>query len=80
MFFILVVRSSISTPVVSRDLQFPAPYMKSRQAWIENLNTLEEQKLGLIDLHPDVFACMPRIDMIQKNVRWQRMYKFVVSG
>lgn len=50
---------------------------KPRQVWVNNLDTLEEDTLGIIDLHPDVFATFPRIDLIHKNVVWQRKYKFV---
>lgn len=48
-----------------------------RQAWIENLDTVEEQKLGLIELHPDIFAAQPRVDVIQENIEWQRKYRYV---
>ncbi|KAG4066856.1 hypothetical protein HA402_012923 [Bradysia odoriphaga] len=30
-----------------------------------------------MDLHPEVFAGMPRIDLIHQNFHWQRMYRFV---
>lgn len=60
-----------------RDLLFPPKYQKPRQVWIENLDTLDEKKLGLIDLHPDIFAVNPRIDIIHQNVRWQQLYKYV---
>ncbi|XP_037025342.1 39S ribosomal protein L4, mitochondrial [Bradysia coprophila] len=52
-------------------------FIQPRQAWIENLDTLESQKVGLMDLHPEVFAAMPRIDLIHQNFHWQRMYRFV---
>jgi len=64
-------------PVLSRDLKFLDKYDPPRQAWLENMDTLEQKNLGLIDLHPNVFGVMPRIDVIHDNVRWQRMYKFV---
>lgn len=52
-------------------------YQKPREVWIENLDTVQEKKLGFITLHPDVFAASPRIDIIHQNVRWQKMYRFV---
>ncbi|KAL6265203.1 hypothetical protein P5V15_005287 [Pogonomyrmex californicus] len=52
-------------------------YQKPRQVWLENLNTIEEKKLGLITLHPHIYAAAPRIDIIHQNVRWQRMYRWV---
>ncbi|KAL1121951.1 hypothetical protein AAG570_003359 [Ranatra chinensis] len=63
--------------VGSRKLEFLNGYEPPRQAWVESLNSPEEEKLGIVDLHPDVFGEMPRIDVIHENVRWQRMYKFV---
>jgi len=33
-----------------------------QQAWIESLSTVEDEKLGIIDLHPDVFGIPPRFD------------------
>ncbi|XP_036140525.1 39S ribosomal protein L4, mitochondrial isoform X2 [Monomorium pharaonis] len=52
-------------------------YQKPRQVWLENLNTIEEKKLGLITLHPHIYAAAPRIDIIHQNVRWQQMYRWV---
>lgn len=60
-----------------RELLFPPKYDKPRQIWLENLDTIEEIKLGILDLHPDVFGTYPRIDVIQQNIRWQRNYRFV---
>ncbi|KAJ3644366.1 hypothetical protein Zmor_027031 [Zophobas morio] len=64
-------------PVESRQLAFPPKYQKPRQAWLENFDTIEEKKLGIIDLHPEIFAANPRIDIIQENVRWQSLYRYV---
>lgn len=52
-------------------------YENPRQAWIENFDSLDALKLGIVDLHPDVFAANPRIDVIHQNVRWQRLYRYV---
>ncbi|XP_011881067.1 PREDICTED: 39S ribosomal protein L4, mitochondrial [Vollenhovia emeryi] len=52
-------------------------YQKPRQVWLENLNTVEEKKLGLVTLHPHIYAAAPRIDIIHQNVRWQKMYRWV---
>lgn len=49
----------------------------SVKAWVESFDTLEEKKLGVIELHPAVFGEMPRIDVIQENVKWQQLYRFV---
>lgn len=63
--------------VTKKEWKFPPTYTKPREVWIENLDTIKEQKLGLFELHPSVFATVPRIDMIARNVNWQRNYKFV---
>lgn len=52
-------------------------YQKPRQVWLENFNTVEERKLGLVTLHPHIYAATPRIDIIHQNVRWQQMYRWV---
>ncbi|XP_043254071.1 39S ribosomal protein L4, mitochondrial [Colletes gigas] len=52
-------------------------YQKQRQVWLENLDTVERKKLGLVYLHPEIYGASPRIDIIHQNVRWQRMYRFV---
>ena len=31
-----------------------------RQAWLESMRDYDEQHLGLVDLHPDVFGVPPR--------------------
>lgn len=48
-----------------------------RQVWIENLDTTDVQRNGILELHPDVFAAPPRIDLIHRNVVWQQKYKRV---
>lgn len=53
-------------------------FQKPREVWLENLDTVERKKLGLMFLHPEIYAAPPRIDIIHQNVRWQRMYRFVV--
>ncbi|XP_076296764.1 mitochondrial ribosomal protein L4 [Lasioglossum baleicum] len=66
-------------PVISktnyRDEKFQ--YQKVRQVWLENLDTVESKRLGLVYLHPAVYAAAPRVDIIHQNVRWQKMYRFV---
>jgi large subunit ribosomal protein L4 len=63
-----------------RALAYPPKYKRVQQAWVENLNTVEEQKLGLVDLHPDVFGAQPRIDIIHENIEWQIKYRKVVCN
>jgi len=67
-----------SIPILtSRKLEFPPKYRAPQQAWISNLDAVEEEKLGLIDLHPEVFASLPRLDIIHENIRWQQLYRRV---
>lgn len=66
-----------ATSIIPLVTEFPATYQQPRQVWIENIDTIDEQKVGLIELHPDVFAASPRIDVIHQNIEWQRKYRFV---
>ncbi|CAG9830453.1 unnamed protein product [Diabrotica balteata] len=63
--------------VEPRTLAFPPKYQEPRQVWLESLDTIDERKLGILELHPDVFATNPRIDIIHQNVRWQTLYRYV---
>ena len=65
--------------ITSRELQFKPARRLARQAWVDNLDTIEEQKLGLVDLHPDIFGAFPRIEILWMNIKWQRLYRHVVS-
>lgn len=72
--------SNVVAPTVSNTVlaeQFPAKYQATREIWVENINTIDEQKLDILSLHPDVFGAMPRIDLIHQNVTWQRKYRYV---
>lgn len=51
----------------------------ARQVWIENMDTIDVQRKGLLELAPSVFAAEPRIDIIHRNAHWQRMYKRVTT-
>ncbi|XP_078037207.1 mitochondrial ribosomal protein L4 [Augochlora pura] len=66
-------------PIISkksyRDERFL--YQKQRQTWLENLDTVVRKKLGLVYLHPDVYAAAPRVDIIHENVKWQTLYRHV---
>lgn len=61
----------------TRVLQFAPKYQEPRQVWLENMDTIDEQKLGILDLHPEVFADTPRTDIIAINKRWQEKYRQV---
>lgn len=63
--------------ITSRKIEFPNPYVAPKQAWLENMDTINSQKLGIIDLHPDIFACPPRMDLLHRNTKWQVLYKYI---
>lgn len=46
--------------ITSRKLTYPYPYTQSKQAWLESLTTYEDEKLGMVDLHPLIFGMYPR--------------------
>jgi len=66
-----------STPTVSDMSSIPVQYGGTREAWVENLDSRNEEKRGIIDLHPDVWAVYPRIDIIHQNLVWQSKYNVV---
>lgn len=72
---------NFTTPVISvnKYLNEDLLYQKKRQVWMENLDTVGEKKLGLIELHPEIYGAKPRVDSLWENIRWQRYYKYVVS-
>ncbi|XP_067624173.1 large ribosomal subunit protein uL4m [Eurosta solidaginis] len=65
--------------ILTQDFKTYEPMNRAaaRQVWIENIDDVTERKLGLIELHPDVFATQPRVDVIQENIEWQRKYRYV---
>eukprot|EP00092_Neocalanus_flemingeri_P023013 GFUD01024946.1.p1 GENE.GFUD01024946.1~~GFUD01024946.1.p1 ORF type:complete len:321 (-),score=74.68 GFUD01024946.1:28-948(-) len=66
-----------NTPSLAELSQLPVQYGVERQVWVENLDTRKEEKTDLIDLHPDVWAVYPRLDIIQANLVWQSKYNVV---
>lgn len=56
---------------------FSSTTRKPREVWIENLNTVKEEKQGILELHPEVYGTMPRIDIIHQNVTWQQKFHLV---
>ena len=48
--------------ITGRKIAFPPPNKAPQQAWLESLATVDNEKLGLVDLHPDVFATFPRYE------------------
>lgn len=75
-----VITSDNNPATAPRVLQFPSKYVKPRQVWLETLETIDEKKLTILELHPDIFAQAPRIDLIHQNVRWQANYRYVSNA
>lgn len=63
--------------VIKRELAYPSKFTPNREAWVENLDTVESEKLGLIPLHPKIFGVFPRIDTLHWNINWQNNYQKV---
>ncbi|XP_030052940.1 large ribosomal subunit protein uL4m [Microcaecilia unicolor] len=66
---------SDSVPIL-RKCSIPIPsHLTAGQAWLESLLHYDDERLGLVDLHPDVFTVPPRIDVLHQVVLWQRNFK-----
>lgn len=56
----LSIASGPQAPVLRKcDLPVPA-YRRRVQAWVESLRGYEQERVGLAELHPDVFSTAPR--------------------
>ncbi|XP_078673667.1 large ribosomal subunit protein uL4m-like [Branchiostoma floridae x Branchiostoma belcheri] len=44
-------------------------------SWLETLGEIKDEKLGMVQLHPDVFSTHPRMDILHRCVRWQKFYR-----
>lgn len=54
-----------------------SPFTRVPQVWLSSLETIQEEKLSLIDLHPDIFRVTPRLDLLHRNIVWQSVYRNV---
>ncbi|KAJ8416027.1 hypothetical protein AAFF_G00380490 [Aldrovandia affinis] len=50
-------------------------HLSAKQTWLESLRSREDDQLGLVELHPDVFAVPPRVDILHEVEVWQRNFK-----
>ncbi|CDQ70899.1 unnamed protein product [Oncorhynchus mykiss] len=67
--------SDSSLPVLRRcDAAVPV-HLSPVQTWVETLERRDSKLLGLVDLHPDVFAVPTRIDILHEVELWQRNFK-----
>lgn len=69
--------SSIINPNNYKPISESPFVSKPREVWLENFDTEEVQRLDILNLSPEIFADTPRIDIIQRNAHWQRIYRFV---
>lgn len=46
--------------MTSRKLARLPPNGQPKQAWVESLGEIEDDKLGIVDLHPEIFGTFPR--------------------
>lgn len=66
-----------SLPLLRRcDAAVPA-HLSPVQTWVETLESQNAEPLGLAQLHPDVFAVPPRLDILHQVETWQRNFKRV---
>lgn len=72
--------SSLTPIITNRTLFKLRPLQKPIQAWVETLDKIENQKLGIVDLHPSIFGVSPRLDVLFRNIYWQTLYKKIVSS
>uniref|UniRef100_A0A8C3Y1N6 Large ribosomal subunit protein uL4m n=1 Tax=Catharus ustulatus TaxID=91951 RepID=A0A8C3Y1N6_CATUS len=63
------------SPVLRRCHLPVSPALSPVQAWVESLRHPEDTLRGLAELHPDVFAVTPRLDVLHAVATWQRNYK-----
>ncbi|KAJ8365008.1 hypothetical protein SKAU_G00138390 [Synaphobranchus kaupii] len=62
-------------PVLRRcEAEIPV-HLSARQTWLESLRSQDDDQLGLVDLHPDVFSVPPRVDILHQVEVWQRNFK-----
>uniref|UniRef100_A0A2I3LZI1 Large ribosomal subunit protein uL4m n=1 Tax=Papio anubis TaxID=9555 RepID=A0A2I3LZI1_PAPAN len=72
---VAVASEGLLEPVL-RKVELPVPaHRRPVQAWVESLRGFEQERVGLADLHPDVFATAPRLDILHQVAMWQKNFK-----
>lgn len=51
---------SVIPIITSRKLFKLSPLQKPLQSWVESLNQIPVNKVGIVDLHPNIFSVNPR--------------------
>jgi len=54
-----------------------SPFQQTPQAWVTSLTSVDEQRVGLIDLNPEIFRRRLRLDVLLENINWQERYRCV---
>jgi len=53
------------------------PFRPTPQTWVTTLTAAEEQRVGIIDLNPEIFRTKVRLDILHENIAWQDRYRCV---
>ncbi|KAM5238340.1 large ribosomal subunit protein uL4m [Ctenodactylus gundi] len=70
-----VASAGLREPVLRRCERPIHAHRRPVQAWVESLRGYEEERVGLADLHPDVFAAAPRLDILHQVAIWQKNFR-----
>ncbi|XP_016063438.1 PREDICTED: 39S ribosomal protein L4, mitochondrial [Miniopterus natalensis] len=71
----LVTSAGPQAPVL-RKCELPIPsHRRPVQAWVESLRGFEQERVGLAELHPDIFSTAPRLDILHQVSIWQKNFK-----
>ncbi|XP_042223181.1 39S ribosomal protein L4, mitochondrial-like isoform X1 [Homarus americanus] len=75
----VAVPQSLAAPLIlDENFNIDRKVVEKREAWIETLDTsAPSHQVGLIHLHPKVFADYPRLDIIHENAVWQQKFRMV---
>ncbi|KAI5932709.1 39S ribosomal protein L4, mitochondrial [Manis javanica] len=61
------VMSALPQAPVLRRCELPvSPHRHPVQSWIESLRGYEQERVGLAELHPEVFSTAPRLDILHQ--------------
>ncbi|KAG9266557.1 39S ribosomal protein L4, mitochondrial isoform X1 [Astyanax mexicanus] len=70
-----VLPSSSDLPVLRRCEENIPAHLSPVQTWLHSLESQDSEPLGIVDLHPDVFAVPVRLDILHAVEVWQRNFK-----
>ncbi|XP_010887517.2 39S ribosomal protein L4, mitochondrial isoform X1 [Esox lucius] len=67
--------SDSGLPVLRRCEAAVPIHLSPVRTWVETLGKRDSEPLGLVDLHPDIFAVPARVDILHDVEMWQRSFK-----